>query len=159
MGWWCGWMRLMVEMTDCGWKTGFFSHNPALRVRDLAGNIQVLRLKSPSGTVLGRTFDWMRPPACAGLLSKPVKNFWFLGNYWRKSKVWSTTVYLKEIAAQFPPHCGRSNSPATDSAKGPVQLLNIESILPLKMVSVYLPGIVLIMTSQTDGHYGRLANV
>jgi hypothetical protein len=52
-------------------------------------------------------------------------------------------VYLKEIAAQFQPHCGRSNYPAIDSAKGPVQVLNLESILPLKMVSVYLQGIAL----------------
>ncbi|MBD1885310.1 hypothetical protein [Microcoleus sp. MON2_D5] len=68
-------------------------------------------------------------------------------------------MYLKETAAQFQPHCGRSNSPAIDSAKGPVQVLNLESILPLKMVSVYLPAIVLIMTSHADGHYGKLANV
>jgi hypothetical protein len=152
-------MWITVEMTDWGWKTGFFSQNPALSVRDLVGNMKVMRLKSLSGTVLGCTFDWIPPPACTGLLSKPVKKFWFLGNYWRKSKVWSGTVYLKEIAAQFQPHCGRSNSPAIDSAQGPVQLLNLESILPLKMVSVYLPAIVLIMTSHTDGHYGKLANV
>ncbi|UNU24517.1 hypothetical protein D0A37_12415 [Microcoleus vaginatus HSN003] len=68
-------------------------------------------------------------------------------------------MYLKEIAAQFPPHCGRSNYLTIDSAKDQVQLLNLESILPLKMVSVYLQGIVLIMTSHTDGHYGKLANV
>ncbi|WP_445240681.1 hypothetical protein [Microcoleus vaginatus] len=68
-------------------------------------------------------------------------------------------MYSKEIAAQFQPHCGRSNYPAIDSAKGPVQVLNLESILRLKMVSVYLPAIVLIMTSHADGHYGKLANV
>ena len=77
------------------------------------------------------------------------------------AKIKSLVKYsvLKKIAAQFQPHCGRSNYPAMTVPAGPVQLLNLESILPLKMVSVYLPGIVLIMTSHIDGHYGKLANV
>ena len=97
-----GWMRLMAaEMTDFGWETGFFSQNPALSARDFGGNIKVMSLKSPSGTVLGRTFDWMRTRACTGLLWKPAKKFWFLGNYWRKPKVLSTKVYWK-IANRVP---------------------------------------------------------
>jgi hypothetical protein len=81
---------MAAEMTDFGWETGFFSQNPALSARDFGGNIKVMSLKSRSGTVLGRTFDWMRTRACAGLLWKPAKKFWFLGNYWRKPKVLST---------------------------------------------------------------------
>ena len=44
-------------MTDFGGKTGFFSQNPALSARGFGGKIKVMSLKSPSGTVLGRTFD------------------------------------------------------------------------------------------------------
>jgi len=112
-----GWMRVMAAMTYVGWETGFFSQNPALSARDFGGKIKVMSLKSPSGSVLGCTFDWMRAPACAGLLWKLAKKFWFLGNSWRKSKVWLTTVYLK-VATQFQPHCGRSNFPATVPRSG-----------------------------------------
>ncbi|MEG3847274.1 hypothetical protein QT971_07745 [Microcoleus sp. herbarium19] len=40
-----------------------------------------------------------------------------------------------------------------------VQLLNLESILPLKMVYVYFPAIVLKLTSRTQDRYGKLTNV
>lgn len=40
-----------------------------------------------------------------------------------------------------------------------VQILNLESILPLKMVSVYLQTNVLKMTSRTRARYGKLTNV
>ncbi|MEG4390927.1 hypothetical protein [Microcoleus sp. BROC3] len=40
-----------------------------------------------------------------------------------------------------------------------VELLNLESILPLKMVSVCFPAIVEKMTSHTDRQYGKLTSV
>jgi hypothetical protein len=38
-------------------------------------------------------------------------------------------------------------------------ILNLESILRLKMVYVYFPAIVLKMTSRTQAEYGKLTNV
>jgi hypothetical protein len=96
-------------------------------------------LKSPSGTVLGRTFDWMRARGCAGLLWKPAKKFWCLGNYWRKPKVLSTTVYWK-IATEFQPHCWRSNFRAIDSARGPGAISQSWEHTPIKNGLCVFPG-------------------
>ena len=87
-----------------------------------------------------------------------LKNFDFWGTIDENQRSSQITVYLK-VASQLQRLCGRSNFPAIDSAKSPVRFLNLESILPLKMVYVYLPAIVLKITSRTQARYGKLTNV
>jgi len=87
-----------------------------------------------------------------------LKNLDFWGTIAKNQKSGQIRVYLK-VATQLQRLCGRSNFPAIDSAKSPVRFLNLESILPLKMVYVYFPAIVLKMTSRTPARYGKLTNV